>query len=181
MTSGSWRKKRAQSRGEGEPHLVVHVDLVDAGQIDFRRILRRRDIAVLGIEDIEAGVKRDGLAAAGRAGHQDHPLRLREIFQVSLALQRLVAQGLDAEHRARGIQNTRHHLLAEQRRAGADAKIDGSILREPHLDAAVLRHAALGDVEPRHDLQARDDLDRQLHRRKRDLLQHAVDTRADAE
>ncbi len=50
-----------------------------------------------------------------------------------------------------------------------------------HLDAAVLRHAALGDVEARHDLEARDDLAGQLHRRLGDFLQHAVDAQAHAE
>ena len=180
MTSGSWRRKARSADGKCETHLVVHVDLVDAGQIDFRRILRRRDVAILGIENIEARVQRHGLAAARRAGHQNHALRFGEILQVCFALRRLVSQGVDAEHGARGVENTRDHLLAEQGRAGAHAKVDGAILGEPHFDAAVLRHAPLGDIEPRHDLEAGDDLDRQLHRRQGDLFQHAVDARADA-
>ena len=69
----------AQRGGKGQSHLVVHVDLVDAGQIDFGRVLRRRDVAILGVEDVEAGVQRHGLAAAGRAGHQDHALRLGQV------------------------------------------------------------------------------------------------------
>ncbi len=150
-------------------------------QIDFRRILGRRDVAVLGIEDIETGVQRHGLTAARGTGHQDHALRFGEIFEVSLALDRLVSQGIDAEHRARGIQYTRDDLLAEQRRAGAHAKIDGPILREPHLDASVLRYAPLGDIQSRHDFEARDDLDGELHRGQRNLFEHAVQTRADAE
>ena len=81
---------------------------------------------------------------------------------------------------ARRIEDTHHDLFAEQRRAGADAEVDGAVLREPHLDAAVLRHAALGDVEPRHDLEARGDLDGELHGRLRDFLQHAVEAVADA-
>ena len=46
-------------------------------------------------------------------------------------------------------------LFAEQRGARAHAKVDGAVLRQLHLDAAVLRHAPLRDVEPRHDLEAR--------------------------
>ena len=54
----------AQRRGEGEADLVVDVDLVDAGQIDFRRVFRGRDVGVFAIEDVETGVQRHGLAAS---------------------------------------------------------------------------------------------------------------------
>ena len=94
---------------------------------------------------------------------------------------RLVAERVDAEHRLRGIEDTQHDLLAEQRRAGAHAEVDGAGLGQAHLDASVLRHAPLGDVEPRHDLEARADLAGQLHRRLRDFLQDAVDAQAHAE
>src|SRR4029077_16090587 len=77
-----------------------------------------------------------------------------------------------------GIENTQHDLLAEQRRAGADAKVDGAIFRQLHLDTAVLRDAPLGDVEGRHDLQAGRQLLRQLHRRLRNLLQYSVHAQA---
>ena len=170
----------AQRRGEGQADLGVDVDLVDARQLDFRRVLGGRDVGVFAVEDIEAGVQRHGLAAAGGAGHQDHALRLGQVLEVQLLLERLVAQRIDAEHALDGIENTQHDLLAEQRRAGADAEVDGAGLRQPHLDAAVLRHAALGDVEPRHDLEARGDLAGELHRRLRDFLQHAVQAEADA-
>ena len=82
--------------------------------------------------------------------------------------------------RLRGIQNTHHDLLAEQRRAGADAEVDGAILGQLHLDAAVLRDAPLGDVQPRHDLQSGRELLRELHRGLGDLLQHAVHAQAHA-
>jgi hypothetical protein len=49
-----------------------------------------------------------------------------------------------------------------------------------HLDAAVLRQAALGDVEVGHHLQARDDGRMLLHLGRHDLVQDAVDTQADA-
>src|SRR5262249_35756074 len=93
--------------------------------------------------------------ATGRAGHQDHALRLCEVLDVEILLEGLVAQGVDAELRLRGIENTHYDLLAEERRTCADAEIDRSIFRQLHLDAAVLRDAALGDVEARHDLESR--------------------------
>ena len=42
------------------------------------------------------------------------------------------------------------------------------------LDAAVLRQPPLGDVEPGHDLDARDHGGLQARRRRLDLVQHAV-------
>jgi hypothetical protein len=101
-------------------------------------------------------------------------------LHVQLFLHRLVAERVDAEHRARWIENTRHDLLAVQRRAGADAEVDRAILGDAHLDAPVLGHAALGDVEARHDLDACSQLDGELHRRIRDLLQVAVEAQPDA-
>ena len=49
------------------------------------------------------------------------------------------------------------------------------------LDAAVLRQAALGDIQLGHQLQARDDGGLQLARRRFLVEEHAVDAVADAE
>ena len=94
-------------------------------------------------------------------------------------LERLVAERVDAEHRARRIEDTHHDFFAEERRARADAEVDGPVLRDLHLDAAVLGHAPLGDVEPGHDLQAGGQLDGQLDRRGGHFLQHAVEPEPD--
>ena len=73
------------------------------------------------------------------------------------------------------VENTDDRVLAVHARHDRDAEVD-RLARQPQLEAAVLRHALLGDVELRHDLDARDDravealVDRP-HRR----LQHAVD------
>ena len=58
-----------------------------------------------------------------------------------------------------------------------------SIVRAAHgeLDAAVLRQPPLGDVELRHDLDARDDRRGEPAGRRLDLVQHAVDAVADAQ
>src|SRR6185437_2092060 len=166
--------------GEGESNLRVDVHLVDTGEIDFRRVLGRRDVGVLAVENVEAGVQRDGLAATGGAGHQDHALGLSQILLVQTFLDWLVPQRIDAEHRLRGVQNTQHDLLAEQRGAGAHAEVDGAILRQLHLDAPILRDAALGDVQSRHDFQAGGQLSGQGHRGMRDLFQDAVHAQPDA-
>src|SRR6185503_5673447 len=108
-----------------EAHLVVHVDLVDAGQIDFRRVFRGRDVGVFAVENVEAGVQRHGLAGAGGSGDQDHALRLGEILLVDVALEGFVTQRVDAQHRRGRVENTADDLFAEQRRTGAHAEVDG--------------------------------------------------------
>ena len=59
-----------------------------------------------------------------------------------------------------GIEQTEHDLFAEERRQHRDTEVDVALraaVVEAGLDAAVLRQPLLGDVEPRHDLDARDD------------------------
>ena len=57
------------------PALSLTLTWLTPGQVDFRRILGRRDIDARLVEDVEAGVQRHGLAATGRAGDQDHAVR----------------------------------------------------------------------------------------------------------
>ena len=73
------------------------------------------------------------------------------------------------------VENTDHRVLAVHARHHRDAEVDG-LARHAQPEAAVLRHALLGDVELRHHLDARQDravkpLGDRPHRR----LQHAVD------
>ena len=66
-------------------------------------------------------------------------------------------------------------VLAVDARHDRDAEVDG-LARHPQLEAAVLRHALLGDVELRHDLDARNDRAVEaLVDRPHCRLQHAVD------
>ena len=55
------------------------------------------------------------------------------------------------------------------------------VVREANLDAAVLRQPLLGDVELRHDLDARGDRVAHLHRRRHDVVEDAVHAVPDAE
>ena len=66
------------------------------------------------------------------------------------------------------------------RRQRRDAEVDLAAARAEG-DAAVLRHAALGDVELGHDLQAGRDAALDRLRRAGHLVQHAVDPEADAQ
>ncbi len=60
-------QERLERRGEREARLVVDVDLVHAGQLDFAGILGGRDVHAGLVQDVEARVQRHRLAAARRA------------------------------------------------------------------------------------------------------------------
>ena len=64
------------------------------------------------------------------------------------------APGSPVELHAGAIENAQHDALALHRRHGGDAQID-VLAAHGGLDAPVLRQPPLGDVEMRHDLDAR--------------------------
>ncbi len=72
------------------------------------------------------------------------------------------------------VEQAQHDALAVPRRDRRDAHVDGAA-RDSQRDAAVLRQALLGDVELRHDLDARHDERRDGAFRLQHLAQHAVD------
>ena len=108
------------------------------------------------------GVQRRRLAAAGRTGDQNHAVRLGAELAQPRGEQRVepelverkpaqrIGQRLLIEDAQNGVlaEHARHHRHAEVDLASAAAR----------LEAPVLRHAPLGDVQLRHDLDARDHL-----------------------
>ena len=70
-----------------------------------------------------------------------------------------------------------HHLLAVDRGHGVDAKVD-PLVAGPQGDGAVLGNALFGDVHLRQDLEPGDDHDEQRLRRRRQLVEDAVDPEA---
>ena len=53
--------------GEVEADVVLHLDLVDAGQVVLDRVLGRDDLPIRPVQLVQGGVQRGGLAGAGRA------------------------------------------------------------------------------------------------------------------
>ena len=99
----------------------------------------------------------------------------------SLSAPLLEAELGHVELQVRLVEQAQDDLLAEDRRQHGDAEVHVLAGAELELDAAVLRQAPLGDVERRHDLDARGDGVLELERRLHDLFEHAVDAVADAE
>ncbi len=180
MTSGILAQEGAQRVREREAGLFVDVDLVDSGQLNFGGVFGRRDVDARLVQYVQAGVERHRLAGAGRPGHQHHAVRSLHRVQQGFLLVGLIAQRIDPQLGLRGIENPHHDLLAEHRRQGADAEVDGALPGEGELHAAVLRNTLLGDVELGNDLDARRQSLSNRKRRLGDLAQDAIDAEADA-
>ena len=75
------------------------------------------------------------------------------------------------------VEQAQHDALAGPGRQRRDAHVD-LLVAELQRDAAVLRQPLLGDVEARHDLDARDQRRVQRARRLDHVAQHAVDAEA---
>ena len=72
------------------------------------------------------------------------------------------------------VEQPQDHALAVQRRHRGHPHVHLAVLQlQP--DAAILRHAPLGDVQVRHDLEPADDRGLQVDGRCGRVLQHAVD------
>ena len=166
--------------GEVEADVVADLDLVDPGEVVLDRILGRDDLRVGAVELVERGVERRRLAGARRAGDEDDAVgaadECLEIAEVVLG----EAELADADADVVLVENPHDDRLAVIRGQNADAEIVVfAVGRE--LDAAVLRAAALGDVEPRKDLDAREDRAEEAAGRIVALDEPAVDPVADAD
>jgi hypothetical protein len=75
------------------------------------------------------------------------------------------------------VEQAQHHALAAAGRNGRHAHVDRPV-GDAQGNAAVLRHAFLGDVELGHDLDARHQQRGDGGRRLHDLAQHAVHAQA---
>ena len=87
------------------------------------------------------------------------------------------AQMLEVQAPGLLVEDPHHHPFALAGRQGGDPHVHRAT-GDPQRDAPVLRHPLLGDVEPRHDLDARDDERRQGAVGLQHLAQHAVHAEA---
>src|SRR5207248_692210 len=160
--------------------LRLHLNLVDAGELVFDRIFDRDDVADRRVELEETGVEGRRLAAAGRPSHQHHAVR-----QIEYPLQRLAdiirqPKLHKIELDGCAIEHAQHNAFAIERGDRRNPKID-LLPAHREANAPILRQTALGDIEPRHDLDPRDDGRPQARRRRLGLVQRAVIAVTDAQ
>src|ERR1700686_2196079 len=160
--SGSWRRKARKADAKVRPTFLLAFTWLTPGRL------------------ISAGSSAVEMLRSSRL-RMFRPVYRETVLPLPVGrVTRIMPGRLYAEHGLRGIQNTQHDLLAVQRRAAADAKVDRPRLRQAHLDASILWYPPFGDVKTRHDFQPCRDLAGELHRRLRDLFQYAVHAQAHA-
>ena len=168
----------AERGREVQADRVLHLHLVDAGQVELDRVLGRHDVRVGGVDPREGRVEGVRLPGAGRSGDEDHSPGAEDRLLEPLEARLLEAQLRHVEHQVVLVEEPADDLLAEEGRQDADAVVE--LLHLPgelhlDLDASVLRQALLGDVEPREDLDARGDRLLELRGGVHHLLEDAVD------
>ena len=166
MRSRSWRRIERSPRA-AEPFLLVDGDLEHASQVILDRVLDGDDLVLAIVHFRDHGIEGRGLAASGRAGHEQHPVglggssRKRDLRVSSNPSESRVnpCSWSDSVLRSRILQ---HRVLAVDAGHHRDAKVDLAAclcsIAVACLEAAVLRHAALRDVQLGHHLDARNDL-----------------------
>ena len=177
---GILSQQRAQRAGERHADFLVHRHLRHAGELVLDRIFDREDFLTPGADHLDRRVERRRLAGARRTGDEHDAVRPRYDFGEQLQRVGGHAQLEQRDAAALLVEQTQHDALAAQRRHRRHAHVDLAIL-QPQPNAAVLRQPALGDVELRHDLETADDRGGEMRRRRRRVLQHAVDAIAHAQ
>ena len=170
----------AQARGEGQPHLGIDLGLADALHRIFHRILDRQDVAAAIVQQAKRSVERGRLARSGRPGDENDPVRLGDRLTDHLVDRRRHAELFEVDPGIVLVENAQHHALARTARQRRDTHVE-QFAAQRQADAAVLRHAALGDVEARHHLHAADHHRRHVRRHAQRLAQNAIDPHADDE
>ena len=156
-------ERRTQPRHERQSGFGVHLNLADPVDAPFHRILERHDVAARIAERRERGIERRRLARIHRPAEEQQPRRppnqtfkQREIFGGKPELR-------TAEKPLGGIHDAHDHAFPVDHREHRGAHID----QTPAVcvaELAVLRTIALGDIDPRHHLESRNDHRRQLRR-----------------
>ena len=177
---GVLAQEGAQHLRERVSDLVVDRHLHDAVHVVFDRFLGGEQLRIDRVDAAQHGVERRRLAGARRAGHDDDAVRLLDVHRDLLVDVFRKAHVLKVERRGALVEDTHHDGFAVGRRQTAHAQVDG-VAGHGDRDAAVLRDAALGDVEVRHDLDARDDGGGHRDVRRLHLVEGAVHAVADLE
>src|SRR5712691_4424829 len=151
----------AEAAREGQALLFIHGNLGDAADLVFHRIFNGNNLVLVGFDLVDRGVKGGGFPGAGGPGDQHHAVGLanvaaelahvfiREADDVEAEILELLGEGFLVQHAQHGVLavNGGHDGYAEVHKA--------SFITD--AEAAVLRHAALGDIELAHHLDAGED------------------------
>src|SRR5262249_5170260 len=117
-------------------------------------VLHRKELSIRAVEAFQGSIERGRLAAAGWSGDQDDAVGLFHEITERHNMFFMKAELLEIELDARAVEDAQVDALTED---GRDRRYPKSDVYSAHrnLDGTVLGQTALGDVEPRHDLDPR--------------------------
>ena len=143
-------------------------------------IFDRHHVAERRVDAFQAVVKRRGLAGANGSGHEHGAIGLADQAIEHLGLLLAHSQVGEADDRRQDLMDPDHDLLAVDGREGGQAKVAGPVMVHDR-DPAVLRVAALDDVEIRHHLEPADHGRGDVGINKKNILKLAVDPVSDSQ
>src|SRR5205814_4335082 len=73
---GVLAQKSAQGSGEVQTDLFLHLDIIDAHQVELDRVFSRHDVCFDGVQRLQRGVERVCLTASRWSSNEDHAVRL---------------------------------------------------------------------------------------------------------
>ena len=170
---------RPQRPGERQPGLGIGLHLVDAGQAVLDRVLDRDHVDLGLVDQVQRGVERGRLTRSGRAGDQEHAVRLDVGLAPLLEVRLLEAEVGQLQHGGRVVQDSHDDLLAPHDGQARHAKVDLACRRpgtESRPSWGTRRSAMSISAMILSRLMTPDWIDL---RRAHDLVQHAVDAEPD--
>ncbi len=152
--SGSWRKDGTQPAGEGEALFFVYGNLSDAANLIFDGIFDGDDLVFVVFDFIDGGVERGGLTGTCGAGDEDHAVGLVDVTAEARDVLRVEADYIEIEvteffAERFFVEHAKHGVFSVNRRHDRDAEVDETAF-VANAEAAILRDAALGDIEFGH-------------------------------
>src|SRR6266540_3097024 len=172
-------EQRAQAGAEGQANVFLDLRLADEPHAVFDRVFQREGAHVRRARFAEDRVERGGLAAAGRAGHEDDAVGLVDEFAKLREHVRLEAERVQVPDLRGRIEDAQHDIFAVSGRQAGDAQVHLAAAHQ-HAGPAVLRHARLRHVDVGQDFEPRGH--GALHRLGDEQfgVKQAIDARADA-
>ena len=137
----------------------------DPFQIVFNRFLRSEQLRIDRINLAQTGIKRRRFPRTGRPGRDENAVRAIDHFEQKIVAVLRLPERPEIEVHNRAIKHAQHEAFAKLSRQGRNSKIDAAS-RDVFLDATILGQASFRDIHVRHNLDARDDWEREMPRRR---------------
>ena len=149
-----------QTAGKSEAFFFVDGNLCDAANLIFDGVFNGDELVVVALDFVDGRVQSGGLAGTRRARNQDHAVRL-----VNVAPETVEFLGRKADHvqsqvgkflgKCFFVEHAKNCVFAVAGRHDRYAQVDVTAF-VLHSETAVLRNAALGDIQFAQNLDARE-------------------------